>query len=291
MKALPFKIPKAEQSSIHLQVDREMYFYDTLHQHPEVQLTYIESSSGTLIHGDYLGQFAEGDIYLIGSNVPHVFRNDDFYYELKKEDSAVSKSIFFNWKSFGNAFIHLPETEEITTFLEHASRGIKITGETLKAVREALLETFESDGITKLTLLFSILDMIRNSKDITYLTAQSSSKRVNEMEGKRLNDIFQFTMANYQRSIRLDEVANIANMSTSAFCRYFKQHTRKTYLDFLNEYRISQACRLLMQEDKSVAQVCYESGFSNLSNFNRKFKGIMSKTPRQFVAEKKSIIG
>ncbi len=291
MKALPFKIPKAEQSSIHLQIDREMYFYDTLHQHPEVQLTFIESSSGTLIHGDYLGQFSAGDIYLVGSNVPHVFRNDDSYYENRKSGAAVSKSIFFNWKSFGNAFIHLPETEEITTFLEDTARGIKVTGKTADEVRVNLLEAFESHGINRLTLLFSILDTIRRSKDIVYLTAQSSTKKVNEMEGKRLNDIFQFAMANYQRAIKLNEVASIANMSTSAFCRYFKQHTRKTFLDFLNEYRVSQACRLLMQEDKSVAQVCYESGFSNLSNFNRKFKEIMKKTPRQFVAEKKSIIG
>ena len=290
MKALPFKIPKAEQSSIHLQTDKEMYFYDTLHQHPEVQLTYIEASSGTLIHGNYLGQFKEGDVYLIGSNVPHVFRNDDVYYEQKQEGAAIAKSLFFNWKSFGSAFIQLPETEAITKFLEIASRGIKVTGETKVQVKEALLSSFESDGITRLTLLFSILDMLRCSKEITFLTAQSSVKRVNEMEGKRLNDIFQFTMANYQRSIRLDEVANLANMTTSAFCRYFKQHTRKTFLDFLNEYRISQACRLLMEEDKSVAQVCYESGFSNLSNFNRKFKSIMKKTPRQFVMEKKSII-
>src|SRR6476469_1513991 len=108
MKILPFKIPKATQESFRLQEDHEFHFYDYLHQHPETQLTLILSSEGKVIAGDYIGTFKPGDVFLIGPNLPHVFRNDSKYYESSATKDAHSVSVFFELQSFGEDFLSMP---------------------------------------------------------------------------------------------------------------------------------------------------------------------------------------
>lgn len=289
MKVLPFKIPKTGQSSFHIQVDEEPYFYDTLHQHPEIQLTLIAQSSGSLIHGDYLGTFGPGDIFLIGPNVPHVFRNDKRFYEEHTPGAARALTLFFDLHTFGKPFLELPEARSLADFMQLAKQGMRVKPEAGEPIADLIRQVFQCMGMDRLILLLQILNLLSDPARYDLLTSSLQTKRMNEVEGKRLNDIFNFTMKEYGRAIRLEEVASLAHMSPSAFCRYFKQHTRKTYLDFLNEYRISQACRLLLETDKPISQVCYESGFNNLSNFNRKFKQLKQKTPREFVGEQRGI--
>lgn len=284
MKALPFKIPKTELNSFHVQVDEEPYFYDTLHQHPEIQLTLILESTGSLIYGDYLGTFAPGDIFVIGPNAPHVFRNDPEYYQ-NDQLRARAMTMFFDQNTFGKPFLELPEAHALSNLMLAAERGMRIKPDFREGLSGLIQMVFETSGLERIILLLQILNQISDPETYDFLTSQLQARRLNDAEGKRLNDIFRFTMQEYSRPIRLDEVAAIANMSPSAFCRYFKQHTRKTYLDFLNEYRIGQACRLLIETEKPISQVCYESGFNNLSNFNRKFKKLKRKTPREFVGE------
>lgn len=281
MKALPFKIPKTEQNSFHVQIDEEPYFYDTLHQHPEVQLTLILESSGSLIYGDYLGSFAPGDIFIIGPNAPHVFRNDSEYYE-DENLRAKAMTLFFDQNTFGKTFLELPEARALSNLMIAAERGMRIKPEITPDVSTMIRAVFREQGLGRIILLLQILNLLSRPEAYDFLTGRLQVKQLNEAEGKRLNDIFRFTMQEYDRPIKLDEIAAIANMSPSAFCRYFKQHTRKTYLDFLNEYRISQACKLLTNRDKPVSQVCYEAGFNNLSNFNRKFKEVMGQTPKGY---------
>lgn len=281
MKALPFKIPKTEQSSFHTQIDEEPHFYDTLHQHPEIQLTLIEQSNGTLIYGDHLGDFEPGDFFVIGPSAPHVFRNDASYYTGDPTKFAKALTLFFDEHTFGPQFLELPEAGGLVQFFRQAGRGMRIRRDAFLSA--SMQEIFVLEGLERVILLLRILHYLTKLSQIDFLTNELHSKRMNEAEGKRLNDIFDFTIKEHARPIKLDEVAAIANMSPSAFCRYFKQHTRKTYLDFLNEYRIGQACKLLANRDKPVAQVAYESGFNNLSNFNRKFKAIMGIPPRQYV--------
>lgn len=281
MKALPFKIPKTEQNSFHVQIDEEPYFYDTLHQHPEVQLTLILESYGSLIYGDYLGSFAPGDIFIIGPNAPHVFRNDAEYYE-DENLRAKAMTLFFDQNTFGKTFLELPEARALSNLMIAAERGMRIKPEMTPDVSIMIRAVFEEQGLGRIILLLQTLNLLSRPEAYDFLTGRLQVKQLNEAEGKRLNDIFRFTMQEYGRPIKLDEIAAIANMSPSAFCRYFKQHTRKTYLDFLNEYRISQACKLLTNRDKPVSQVCYEAGFNNLSNFNRKFKEVMGQTPKGY---------
>lgn len=282
MKALPFKIPKTEKDSFHIQIDEERYFYDTLHQHPEIQVTFIENSSGNLIYGDYLGAFGPGDVFVIGPNVPHVFRNDNSFYEEEATKNAKAYTLFFDEATFGKQFFELPESGKLSQFIGMAERGMKLKSEDAKSLIPLIKQLYQISGLDRMILLLQILNYLSQC-DFEFLTNQLNVKSLSDDQGKRLDDIFRFTLQEYHRAIKLEEVASIANLSPSAFCRYFKQHTRKTYIDFLNEFRISQACKLLVDRDKSVTEICYEVGFNNLSNFNRKFKAVMTVTPRNYV--------
>ena len=283
MKALPFKIPKTGNTSFHFQVDDEPYFYDILHQHPEIQVTLIEKSTGSLVHGDYLGHFEPGDFFVIGPNVPHVFRNDDLYYN--SELRARSITVFFDRATFGEAFLNLPEAKGLRELIALAERGMRLKSPHTREVAQLIRRLEWAQGISRLVLVLQLVDALMQSDAYELLNTEGSFRHVDEVEGKRLNDIFRFTMERYNQPIRLDEVAAIANMSPSAFCRYFKQHTRKTYLEFLNEYRIGQACKWLMAGHRSIAQICYDAGFNNLSNFNRKFKEVTGNTPSGYMKQ------
>ena len=289
MKILPFKIPKTTKESFHLQVDNEMYFYDYLHQHPEVQITLIYKGEGKIIVGDYINHFKPNDIYFIGPNLPHVFRNDPKYYDPDNTTNVHSISVFFVWDSFGAQFLNLPESKNLLEFSKNSERGIKIIDETRGKVAEILEEMFNVFGMDRLILLLKLLNILSESQDIQPLASSGVYNDFNEQDGKRLDAVYRFTMNEYPRKINLKEVANIASMTENSFCRYFKRRTRKSYIDFLNEIRIGQACKLLQQDDYSISQVCFEVGYNNLSNFNRKFKEINGCTPSDFRKQQNKI--
>jgi AraC-like DNA-binding protein len=265
MKILPFKIPKTSQESFRLQEDRDQHFYDYLHQHPEVQLTLILSSEGKVIAGDYIGAFKPGDIFLIGPNLPHVFRNDSRYYEQADISIAHSYTVFFEWQSFGEKFLSLPELKKLQEFTKLSERGLYIKD----PVRSRISQLMK-------------LNILSHSDSIEPLASSGIYNEFDEIDGKKLADVYRFTMNEYHRKIQLDEVADIANMTTNSFCRYFKKRTRKSYIDFLTEIRIGQARKLLQQNDLSISQICFEVGFNNLSNFNRKFRELCEITPTEF---------
>ncbi|MFY0594119.1 AraC family transcriptional regulator [Roseivirga sp.] len=286
MKALPFKIPKTEQNSFHTQLDEEPYFYDTLHQHPEIQVTLIEKSYGTLIHGDYLGSFIPGDVFVIGANAPHVFRNDKLFYNQSISNSAKALTFFFDENTLGKAFLELPEARDLAAFISKLDRGIKFTGLELMPIRDNIRALFQADGMDRIIALLKVLKKLMYAEKYEFLSQHIPAKRVSDIEGKRLNDIFNFTIKEYARPIQLEEVAALSNLTKTAFCRYFKQHTRKTYLDFLNEYRIGQACKMLSDRSKPIAQIAFDCGFNNLSNFNRRFKSLKGVSPRIYTQQK-----
>ena len=278
-KALPFKIPKTTTASLILQEDVESYFYDKLHQHTEYQLTCIISGNGTVVHGEYVDAFGEGDVFLMGSNVPHVFRCDESYYKEDKE--ARSISIFFNEEQVGELSLQFSEFNWLNRFLEQAKLGGKALGGLKEEIAIKMYEIFSSNQFDRLMQFLQLVKELSTDQQWQPLLEQVA-KRVREQDGKRLDDIFSYTLSNYHKSITIEQIADVANMNKSSFCRYFKQHTRKSYIDFLNEYRIQKACGLLSDPDKSIAQVAYEVGFANLSNFNRQFKRMKNQTPRDF---------
>jgi AraC-like DNA-binding protein len=282
MKVVPFQVTQTTSQAFRFQKDSLPYFYDQLHQHAEWQIMLILKGEGTLVAGDYIGRFGTGDVFVIGSNQPHVFRNDEAYYHLKKKNQAQSISIYFNEKYWGSTFWQIEEMKPVRKFLSKAQRGLKISGSTKSVVTEQILAIQNQKETKRLSQFFLLLDTLHHAKDIQPL---SVSVEIGKSMGeeKRMTDVVHFTFNQSHRKIYLSEAAAIANLSVEAFCRYFKARTRKTYTYFLNEVRVSQACQLLSNTEKSIQTICYEAGFENVSNFNRVFKKVVGRPPSKYL--------
>jgi len=281
MKVVAFNVPQIKKEAFRLQHDRGKHFYDQLHQHTEIQIMFIEEGEGTLIAGDYVGRFAPNDLYVIGSGQPHVFRNDKSYFQSNDKLKSKAISIYFNENYLGSSFWQLEEMKAMRKFVVKTSRGLQIMGKAKEDVIKTIHDLKNSNGVNKLVLFLSLLRKLSESK--AKVLAVSPSGDFKSEEGKRMNAILQFTFRESHREIYLDEVAEVANLSVEAFCRYFKMHTQKTYTSFLNEVRVSNACRLLIDKDLTVQDVCFQSGFNNVSNFNRIFKRVIGKQPSKYL--------
>lgn len=283
MKAIPFSVPKTNREAFRLQIDVLPHLYDKLHLHPETQITWIEKGEGTLIAGDYVGRFTSGDLFLIGSGQPHVFRNDEKYYRSRSKSNTIATSIYFDEKYAGESFWQLEELKDIKQFLAKAGAGIRIEGETKVKASKLIEKLKASRKVNKLIIFLELLNELATSKNVKTLSVSPIKTPQQFNEDKRMNDILNFTFRQSHRKIMIDEVASIANLSAEAFCRYFKTRTRKTYTNFLNEVRISNACKMLIEGTESIQTICYDSGFQNLSHFNRTFKRVTGKTPRSYM--------
>jgi AraC-like DNA-binding protein len=230
-----------------------------------------------------VGRFGPTDLYLIGSRQPHVFRNDERYYQKKKKGNAKAISLYIHERYVGETFWNLDELKTIREFIKIAGCGFNVFGKTKTQLIDYIQQLKVERGIDKLVTYLKMLQLISTSKELLPLSVASQYADTPIDEGKRMNDILNFTFKESHRKIYLREVAEIAHLSTEAFCRYFKLHTLKTYTTFLNEVRVSNACKLLLNPGVSIQEVCYQSGFQNISNFNRIFKRITGKAPSNYL--------
>ncbi|APU67307.1 MULTISPECIES: AraC family transcriptional regulator [Christiangramia] len=275
MKVLPFKIPKPEKEALVYQEDHETVFYDKLHQHEEIQISFIKEGSGALIVGDSINEYKPDDILIIGENIPHVFRSDPEAYPV-----SIMYTLFFTTKSFGKEFFNLTDLSAIKKFFDESEYGMKFKAdESKRAVFHNLKHQNRIERIASLLLLLN--ELIHAERQP--LSSFVYQKKYTEDEGKRMNDVFQYAMNHFQDTISLEDVADVAFMSKNAFCRYFKKRTNKTFFQFLIEIRIEHACKLLYRDqDLSVSAISELCGFQNIANFNRKFKELKGITPTQY---------
>lgn len=288
MRALSFKIPITINESFLVQEDRQPHFYGILHSHPELQITLIFESTGTLLAGDYVGQFKPGNVFILGSNCPHVFKNDADFYLPENHLEAHSMSIFLGTKFLENQLLEIPEAESFAELISRAHTGLKTTIDHLPGFRDQLVGIQKVEGFERLIALFQIIQKLSASNAFEPLSKNSLESHVNEMDGKRLNDVFEFILENYTREIPSEEVAAVANLTQQSFCRFFKRSTRKTFVVFLNELRIDKATQLLRDQGVSIAEISYQVGFNNLSHFNRQFLRVKKMTPSSFRSKLKS---
>lgn len=276
MKVLPFKIPKPENEALVYQEDEDLFFYDKLHQHEEIQISYIVKGEGTLVIGDSVSAYKPGDILVFGSNLPHVFKSD----RLENEKSKML-SLFFSKDAFGKDFFSLNEFDVLPEFFLKSEKGFKIISE-VSELQNLFLKLKKASKLERFIVLFEILKEISIAKT-ALLSSFIYEKNYSDDEGKRMRAVFEYTMNSFSENITLEEIANIASMSSNAFCRYFKQRTNKTYIRFLTELRIEYAGKLLRKhKDYPVVEIAILSGFKNISNFNRKFKILKKATPVQY---------
>jgi len=256
----------------HLRVD---YFPSMRHFHPEVEILLVVEGTGTRYVGDSVEPFAPGDLVMIGPNVSHEWCSD------KKSGTGVSEAIYilFNTEIMGSEFWNLPESKIILKIIQQSERGIKLTGKTRDDVAFLMKRIDTSFGFNRITLLMTILEMIAFNGEYQYLASPVIQNTINDRDSERLNKVYKYVLDNCQQEINLERASSIANLSKAAFCRYFKKRANKTFVRFLNEIRIGQACRLLVNENQSIAEICYRCGYNNISYFIRQFSAITGFTP------------
>ncbi|MBQ4913820.1 helix-turn-helix domain-containing protein [Maribacter sp. MMG018] len=276
MKVLPFKIPKPRNEALVYQLDRVEAFYDQLHQHGEIQISYISKGEGSLIVGDSINEYKANDLLIIGGFVPHVFKSD-----VTASPVSEMHTLFFDLHSFGKDFFDIADLSLTQDFFKKSELGMRVLSNK-KTIIDEFLKLSSQNKVEQIATLLMIISHVSKAK-----TAPLSSfvyrKSFSDDEGKRMNNVYKYAMEKFNEPISLEEVASIANMSRNAFCRYFKKRTNKTFFQFLIEIRIENACKLIVNKPElSISLISEQCGFNNIANFNRKFKELKGCPPTQY---------
>jgi AraC-like DNA-binding protein len=283
MKPLFEKIHKPEDQSFYLEEVIKPYFPDLWHYHPEIEILYIREGYGTKYVGDSINAFCQGDLVIVGSEVPHVWSCDPDYLNPESKLMSSAVCIQFMESFMGISLTDIPELSRINKFLLDAKRGIQFVNRTRSILIKQIEGLLYLTGMKRLICLLTILETMSTSKDIKYLSSKDKMPLIlNSDDKERMETIFRYVIKNYQNEILLDQVASLVCLTPQSFCRYFKSRTGKVFSSFINEVRIGNACRMIIEKKESVSQVCYASGFNYLSNFNRQFKKIKGMTPSEF---------
>jgi AraC-like DNA-binding protein len=261
------------------------------HYHPELELIFCISGRGTNFVGNAIRSIEEGEILLFGSNLPHTRQRDKVYYESNIDLNPESIVIQFRGDFLGETFFQIQEFIHIYDLMERALRGLKFYGNTIVSVSKMLYSLKGLDRTQSILALLAILNELAKSNEYIFLNSPTYINTVHERYAQRINSVYEYTITNFRNPIELTQVAQLTNLSISAFCRYFKKITRKSYFEYLTEVRIGYACKLLSDKKLDIGQIAYESGFNNLSNFNKLFKKLMKFTPREYQRETVEIGG
>ncbi len=278
-------VPLGPNQTFSVRHDVVPHFLNRWHYHTEVELVHIVKGKGTQFIGDSIHHFKDGDVILVGSNLPHYWKCDDIYFQNNPELNVEAKVIHFLEDLWGDKFLDLSENKILRDLYKKAKQGILLTGKTKNKVIEIIDKMLLEKDMKRIVSLLEVLEIIAVSTEYTFLSSAVTLSNYNDAEAKRLNDIYQYSLANFKKKITLDEIADVANISTNSFCRYFKTKTKKTYSQYLIETRVLYSCKLLIENKLTISGVCYESGFNNFSNFNKFFKSIMGKSPLQYKKE------
>lgn len=275
MKVLPFKIPKPKNLGLIYQEDKGV-LYDKLHQHEEIQISYIVNGKGTLVVGDTVHHYYTNDVLIVGSNLPHLFKSDP-----STSDNSFMISLFFTEESFGKDFFSLDDFNSLKNLLKKTANGLKISKPNI-IITQLFHSLKNTSDLNRFIAFFKLLDEFNkvNSKPLSKFIYP---KKYTENHGRRMQAIMNYTMNNFSSDIDLNTIAEKANMTKNAFCNYFKKRTNKTYFTFLNELRVENACKLLLENrEVAINEIAYQCGYSSLSNFNRKFLAVKKMTPSQY---------
>ncbi|TKC08954.1 AraC family transcriptional regulator [Pedobacter frigoris] len=285
MNVLQFTIPVPANKNIILQEERGPFFYPHLHRHTEMQLTWIEKGEGTLVVSNQMYPFSSGDIFCIGANQPHVFKSSPGYFKEPFEQDIKALTIFFNPSGDLKGLFGLTELSVIQTLFSKYSTGFGIPESAKKEVVSRLKLLFKSEGAPLLVGFIELMIHITQIKNLKLLSANGDLGLVSENEGVKISQIYHYIMTNYNKEITLEEISKKANMTPPAFCRYFKKRTLRTFISFLNEVRVNEACQQLVKEgsESSKSLIAYNCGFNNVTHFNRVFRAMMGKSPSEYL--------
>ncbi len=280
---IALKVPLYKNKTIHIEECKDTEFYDKVHFHEEFQLTHIINGTGRLIVGQDSYSFTSGDTYLFGRNLPHAFKKDTKCPSLGSKIKTHSFSVFFNGDRLVAFLNQLAETSSIQELLSASYVGLNLnkkqcSGILVKLKRLQRLNDFEKI----MELLYIFEDISKCTTHIALTTPEIASLNFDEYGVGKMKAIFNFIELNYSKKISLTYIASHFGMNPSSFCRFFKSRTLMTFSQFLIEIRVAKACELIRKGAHNATETCFESGFTNLSNFHRQFKNVMGMTPTQY---------
>lgn len=275
MKTLIQKIYVEEHHSFACRTYKTPNFETAWHKHLECELILITAGNGTALIGDYIGEYKEGDVFFLQSNVPHWFR--------KLQNNAIGSAIVLQFLSdfWGEDFLSLPEMKPIARLLGQENTGIQLQGNLSKEISAGLRQLEYAEGLDRIQLLLNAMLRIGSSTEYKIITMASSTGN-SSAENSVIETIIDYSFKHFQSPISLQEISGITNMSIPAFCRFFKRNIKKSYLDFLKEIRIGHACKLLRDTDRAILDICYNSGYNSWANFSKQFKVVSKLSPSAY---------
>lgn len=274
-------------SSFATKINEYPYFLKIWHYHPELELVVILKSEGTCFIGDSIEKFEVEDIILIGMNLPHMWLNDEGYFDRNSTQKAKAIAIHFKQDYLGATFFKTPEMRHIMDLFERAKYGLKFLNADKKLIAD-IKDMLELKGFDKTMAFINILNKLAEHTETKTLASEGFLNSFKPTKNEKQNKVQAYIFKNFNKTITLEEVAEVANMNASAFSRFFKRINNKTFSRYISEIRIGYACKLLLEDRFNISAICYESGFNNISNFNRQFKLIMNCTPSVYLTKRKA---
>lgn len=264
--------PESSFRLLHHKMVRESDFVWQFHYHPEYEIVFVPQGSGTRHVGNHLSTYHQGDLVLIGSNLPHS--------GFGLNSSGLHEEIVLQVKP---EFIplHFTEMNQVATMLDRAKYGISFSGTTKELVGALMTTMVSQPPFKKMIMLLETLEKLAWSEEYAILNSSIISPSILSKHKARLQKIFSYVEKEYANDIQVQKAAALVGLSVPSFCNFFKKTTQITFSDFVNQYRIQKSCMLLHQ-DKSISEVCFECGFNNVTYFNRLFKQLMNETPSGF---------
>lgn len=282
MKIMHEHIDFPGRSAVKVKLREMPHFTYPWHFHPEYELLYVIEGSGTSFVADSIEEFQSGDLAFIGSNLPHFWRSDEKYLNSNGALKIKYIVIQFPVDFLKDEIAKYPEYNLIGELIDRAAQGIRFSIDFTKKISRKIIKISKLSGFERIIALQELLQILAKSKDYKLLAGELYQTDNYHFKSFRLNKVIQFLSTNYQQKIVLAKVADISNLHPAAFCRFFKEKTGKSLSEYVNDLRISYACRLILEGKLSISQISFESGFNNLSNFNRTFKKNTGFTPTRY---------
>ncbi|MEN0006267.1 MAG: AraC family transcriptional regulator [Bacteroidota bacterium] len=243
------------------------------HYHPEIEICFTKEGWGKRFVGNQISDYQVGDLVLFGSNLPHGFTTD-----VKSSQVVIQLHEDF----LGQDFINKPELAHVRLLFKRAQRGLHFGAAAKQKVKKVIKRLLRQDHLSQLISLFDLLNILASTKDVHPICSKEYSLNLDATYLNRLKIVYDYIVQNFQKEISVKVAAEQINLTESAFYKFIKKNTKKTFTEIINEYRVNHASKLLMTTDMTIAEVCYSCGYNNVSYFNRKFKAIIGVTPSEF---------
>lgn len=279
MKIMHEQLSFRGKTSFNIKWDDFPHFTFPWHFHSEYELVYVIKSFGKRFVGDDVDDFSDGDLVLLGPNLPHFWKNDEAFHRNDPAFKVNALVIHFPADFFRQQLDEYPEFQGISKLLQKAARGLHFPKSTAQNLDKELRRLLKSDGFDRTMGFLSVLNKLAKSSGYRQLASESFQPDLSNWTGNRMDKVMHLINTNYRQNLKLDDIAGAIGMNRSAFCRYFKEKTGKSVIQFINDMRIGYACKLLTENRMNVSEIGFESGFNNLANFNRSFRKNTGLTP------------